>query len=189
MLVVGDAMLDRYWYGGVERISPEAPVPVVAVNHVEERPGGATNVASNATALGASCTLMAVTGDNDGEQSRDFVSVEDVVAVNFWFLDNPDAKGIFNLGTGRAQPFNDIATATVNALRQSEGKEDLTLDEMIKDKIIEYIEFPDALKGKYQSFTCADIGALRKIGYDKEFLTVEQGVGRYIKSLLKKSTA
>lgn len=65
MLVVGDAMLDRYWYGGVERISPEAPVPVVAVNHVEERPGGAANVASNATALGASCTLMAVTGDDN----------------------------------------------------------------------------------------------------------------------------
>lgn len=62
--MVGDVMLDRYWYGGVERISPEAPVPVVAVTHVEERPGGAANVASNATALGASCTLMAVTGDD-----------------------------------------------------------------------------------------------------------------------------
>ena len=62
--MVGDVMLDRYWYGGVERISPEAPVPVVAVTRVEERPGGAANVASNATALGASCTLMAVTGDD-----------------------------------------------------------------------------------------------------------------------------
>lgn len=128
-------------------------------------------------------------GYGDGEQSRDFVSVEDVVAVNFWFLDNPDAKGIFNLGTGRAQPFNDIAMSTVNALRQSEGKGNLTLDEMVKHKIIEYIDFPDALKGKYQSFTCADIGALRKIGYDKEFLTVEQGVGRYVKSLLNSSSA
>ena len=64
MLVVGDAMLDRYWYGGVERISPEAPVPVVAVTGVEERPGGAANVASNVTALGAHCTLLAVTGDD-----------------------------------------------------------------------------------------------------------------------------
>ena len=64
VLVVGDAMLDRYWYGGVERISPEAPVPVVAVTGVEERPGGAANVASNVTALGAHCTLMAVTGDD-----------------------------------------------------------------------------------------------------------------------------
>lgn len=64
VLVVGDAMLDRYWYGGVERISPEAPVPVVAVNSSEERPGGAANVASNVTALGAHCTLLAVTGDD-----------------------------------------------------------------------------------------------------------------------------
>ncbi|MEE8389047.1 MAG: D-glycero-beta-D-manno-heptose-7-phosphate kinase [Acidiferrobacterales bacterium] len=64
VLVVGDAMLDRYWYGGVERISPEAPVPVVAVTYVEERPGGAANVASNVTALGAHCTLLAVTGDD-----------------------------------------------------------------------------------------------------------------------------
>jgi rfaE bifunctional protein kinase chain/domain len=64
VLVVGDVMLDRYWYGGVERISPEAPVPVVAVNNSEERPGGAANVASNVTALGAHCTLLAVTGDD-----------------------------------------------------------------------------------------------------------------------------
>lgn len=64
VLVVGDVMLDRYWYGGVERISPEAPVPVVAVSNAEERPGGAANVASNATALGAHCTLLAVTGDD-----------------------------------------------------------------------------------------------------------------------------
>ena len=126
-------------------------------------------------------------GYGNGEQSRDFVSVEDVVSVNFWFMDNPDKRGIFNLGTGRAQPFNDIATSTVNALRHVEGKEKLTLDEMVKQHIVEYIDFPDALKGKYQSFTRADIGALRVIGYDKEFLTVEQGVDRYIKHLLTKA--
>lgn len=126
-------------------------------------------------------------GYGDGEQSRDFVSVEDVVSVNFWFLDNPDKTGIFNLGTGRAQPFNDIATSAVNALRREEGKQNLTLDEMVNEKIVEYIDFPDALKGKYQSFTQADISALRDIGYDKEFLTVEQGVGRYVKHLLTKT--
>ncbi|KPK10268.1 MAG: ADP-L-glycero-D-manno-heptose-6-epimerase [Acidithiobacillales bacterium SG8_45] len=126
-------------------------------------------------------------GYGNGEQSRDFVSVEDVVSVNFWFLDNPDKRGIFNLGTGRAQPFNDIATSTVNALRHVEGKEKLTLEEMVKQNLVEYIDFPDALKGKYQSFTRADIGALREIGYDKEFLTVEQGVGRYVKHLLAKA--
>ena len=126
-------------------------------------------------------------GYGNGEQSRDFVSVEDVVSVNFWFLDNPDKNGIFNLGTGRAQPFNDIATSTVNALRHVEGKEKLTLEEMVNEGIVEYIDFPEALKGKYQSFTQADIGALRDIGYDKEFLTVEQGVGRYVKHLLAKA--
>ena len=126
-------------------------------------------------------------GYGDGEQSRDFISVEDVVSVNFWFLDNPDASGIFNLGTGRAQPFNDIATSTVNALRHIEGKEKLTLEEMVKQKIIEYIDFPEALKGKYQSFTQADIGELRKVGYDKDFLTVEQGISRYVAQLIDKT--
>ena len=68
VLVVGDAMLDRYWYGGVERISPEAPVPVVAVSRADERPGGAANVARNVSALGARCRLLSITGD-DGEAS------------------------------------------------------------------------------------------------------------------------
>lgn len=69
VLVVGDAMLDRYWHGGVERISPEAPVPVVAVTLSDERPGGAANVARNVRALGANCTLFSVTGD-DREADR-----------------------------------------------------------------------------------------------------------------------
>lgn len=64
VLVVGDSMLDRYWYGGVERISPEAPVPVIAVNRSDERAGGAANVARNVRALGASCTLLSIAGDD-----------------------------------------------------------------------------------------------------------------------------
>jgi rfaE bifunctional protein kinase chain/domain len=64
VLVVGDVMLDRYWYGAVDRISPEAPVPVVAVRDAEERPGGAANVAANVTALGARCSMLAVSGDD-----------------------------------------------------------------------------------------------------------------------------
>src|SRR5581483_6013226 len=64
VLVVGDAMLDRYWHGGVERISPEAPVPVVAVNRSDERPGGAANVARNVSALGAHCRLLSIAGDD-----------------------------------------------------------------------------------------------------------------------------
>ena len=64
VLVVGDAMLDRYWYGGVERISPEAPVPVIAVTKADERPGGAANVARNVRALGAHCRLLSISGDD-----------------------------------------------------------------------------------------------------------------------------
>jgi len=65
LLVVGDVMLDRYWFGDVERISPEAPVPVVRIARTEERPGGAANVARNAAALGATVTLLSVIGDDE----------------------------------------------------------------------------------------------------------------------------
>jgi ADP-L-glycero-D-manno-heptose 6-epimerase len=121
-----------------------------------------------------------------GQQSRDFVSVEDVVAVNLYFLEHPDISGIFNLGTGRAQPFNDVARAVVNACRAAEGKGALSLEECIAQGLLEYIPFPEALKGKYQSYTQADVSQLRETGYGKPFLTVEQGVERYVASLLKK---
>ncbi|HEY4372710.1 MAG TPA: ADP-glyceromanno-heptose 6-epimerase [Burkholderiales bacterium] len=120
-----------------------------------------------------------------GQQSRDFVSVEDVVAVNLYFLENPDKSGIFNLGTGRAQPFNDVARAVVNACRAAEGKGALTLEECVAQGLLEYIAFPEALKGKYQSYTRADIELLREAGYSAPFLSVEEGVGRYVQSLLK----
>ena len=122
-------------------------------------------------------------GYGNGEQSRDFVFVEDVVKVNLHFLDNPDSSGIFNLGTGRAQPFNDIATSTVNACRALDGKPALSLAEMVSQGIVEYVDFPEALKGKYQSYTEADISALRAAGYRGEFATVEQGVGKYVRHL------
>jgi len=122
-------------------------------------------------------------GYGNGDQRRDFISVEDVVSVNFWFLDHPAKSGIFNVGTGRAQPFNDIATSVVNSLRRAESQPALSLSEMQRDGILEYIAFPEALKGKYQSFTQADMSHLRKAGYKKEFLTVEQGVSRYMQSL------
>ncbi len=121
----------------------------------------------------------------NGEHSRDFVSVEDVVKVNLYFFDNPDKSGIYNLGTGRSQPFNDLAAATVNACRAAEGKPKLSLNELVEQGLIRYIEFPDALKGKYQSFTQADITQLRAAGYTDEFFTVEQGVERYVAWMLK----
>ncbi len=119
-------------------------------------------------------------GYANGEQRRDFVSIEDVVKVNLHFLDNENVSGIFNLGTGRSQTFNDVAVASLNACRALDGKAALTLEEMKTQGLIEYVAFPEALKGKYQSFTEADLTNLRSAGYDAKFLTVEEGVSRYI---------
>ena len=104
-------------------------------------------------------------GYGNGEQRRDFVFIDDVVAVNLWFLDHPKKSGIYNVGTGASQSFNDVAKAVI----AWHGKGD-----------IEYIPFPDHLKGRYQSFTEADISLLRSAGYDKAFHTVEAGVKAYL---------
>ena len=124
-------------------------------------------------------------GYGDGEQRRDFVSVEDCVKVNLFFLDHPGKSGIFNVGTGVAQSFNDVAVATVNAIRKARGEAPLSLSGMRDRGIIRYIPFPADLKGRYQSYTQADISALRAAGYGAPFLTVEQGVARYMERLLK----
>ena len=126
-------------------------------------------------------------GYGDGEQRRDFVSVEDCVKVNLFFLDNPGKSGIFNVGTGAAQSFNDVAVATVNECRKAKGEAALSLAEMQQRGIIRYIPFPGDLKGRYQSYTQADISALRAAGYAAPFLTVEQGVARYVQQLLRVS--
>jgi ADP-L-glycero-D-manno-heptose 6-epimerase len=123
-------------------------------------------------------------GYANGGQLRDFIAVEDVVKVNLHFLDHPERSGIFNVGTGRAQPFNDVAVAVVNACRSQEDKPALSLADMSAQGLIEYIPFPQQLKGKYQSFTQADIGALRRAGYSAALLGVEEGVSAYIAGLL-----
>jgi ADP-L-glycero-D-manno-heptose 6-epimerase len=123
-------------------------------------------------------------GYGAGEQRRDFVSVEDVVKVNLWFLEHSGRSGIFNCGTGASQTFNDVAAATVNALRRANGQPPLTLDEMKASGCIEYVPFPEGLKEKYQSFTEADLTQLRAAGYEATFLKVEQGVSRYVEWLL-----
>jgi ADP-L-glycero-D-manno-heptose 6-epimerase len=128
-------------------------------------------------------------GYADGGQLRDFVSIEDVVKVNMHFLDHGGQSGIFNLGTGSAQSFNDVAVAAINTLRGAEGKKDvLTLEQMRQQQLIRYIAFPEQLQGKYQSYTQADMQALRSAGYKQPFLNVEQGVERYLTYLLGKST-
>jgi ADP-L-glycero-D-manno-heptose 6-epimerase len=126
-------------------------------------------------------------GYANGAQLRDFVSVEDVAKVNMHFLDHPEQSGIFNLGTGKAQSFNDVAVATVNALRHAQGEEKLTLDKMHQQQLVRYIPFPEQLKGKYQSFTQADMSAMRAVGYKEPFLTVDEGTTRYVNYLLAKA--
>jgi len=123
-------------------------------------------------------------GYGPGEQVRDFVSVEDAVRVNLHFLDNPALSGVFNVGTGRGESFNEVARATVNALRRARGESPLSLEGLRAAGAIEYIPFPPQLVGKYQSYTQADVSALRKAGYAAPFLGVEEGVGRYVQARL-----
>lgn len=107
-------------------------------------------------------------GYGPGEQRRDFVSVHDIVAVNLWFLEHPAHSGIYNVGTGRSQPFNDVARAVI----AWHGKGEIL-----------YIPFPEHLKNHYQSFTEADISALRSVGYTAPFHSVEEGVKMYLDTL------
>ncbi len=104
-------------------------------------------------------------GYGDGEQRRDFIYVGDVVDVNLWFLDHPQVSGLYNVGTGRSQTFNDVAQSVLAA----HGKGEL-----------QYVPFPEHLKGHYQSFTEADLTRLRDAGFDGQFLSVEEGVARYM---------
>jgi ADP-L-glycero-D-manno-heptose 6-epimerase len=124
-------------------------------------------------------------GYGNGGQQRDFVFVEDVAKVNLFFLDHSQKSGIFNLGSGRAQSFNDVAVAAVNGCRKAKDEGPLTLDELRAQGLLEYIAFPEALKGKYQAYTQADLTKLREAGYDAPMATVEEGVTRYMEWLHK----
>jgi ADP-L-glycero-D-manno-heptose 6-epimerase len=119
-------------------------------------------------------------GYANGAQERDFVFVDDVVSVNLWFFEHADARGIFNVGTGHAQPFNDVARAVVNSCRGSGQQPELTLDEIVTRQFLTYIPFPEELKGKYQCHTRADLTALRGAGCNIEFCDVAAGVSRYV---------
>lgn len=122
----------------------------------------------------------AAEGYAPGGQLRDFISVQDVVKVNLWCFDHPEVSGIFNVGTGRSQTFNDVAVAVVNAGRAAKGEAPLSLAELQAKGIIEYVDLPQAMRGKYQSFTQADVSALRNAGYEAPFLSVEEGVESYV---------
>ncbi|MEI6848063.1 MAG: ADP-glyceromanno-heptose 6-epimerase [Chlorobiaceae bacterium] len=106
----------------------------------------------------------------DGEQLRDFVYVKDCTRIMSWLLSNPSATGLFNIGTGKARSFRDLAIATFSALgRQS---------------IIDYTPMPEALRNKYQYYTCADVEKLHSAGYNEEFTSLEEGIKDYIKNYL-----
>ncbi|MCK5121515.1 MAG: ADP-glyceromanno-heptose 6-epimerase [Methylococcales bacterium] len=107
-------------------------------------------------------------GYGNGEQQRDFIYVGDVVDINLWFLDNPQVSGIFNTGTGRSQTFNDVANAVLAYHQKG---------------TLEYIPFPEHLKGCYQSFTEANLENLRAAGCDHQFKSVEEGVRLYMEWL------
>ncbi|KAF0117820.1 MAG: ADP-L-glycero-D-manno-heptose 6-epimerase [Rhodospirillaceae bacterium] len=106
----------------------------------------------------------------DGGQMRDFVSVEDCTNVMLWLIDTPSVSGLFNLGTGTARTFRDVAEAMFRTL----GREPR----------IQFIDTPVAIRDKYQYFTQAGMEKLRAAGYDKPFLSLEEGIGRYITDFL-----
>lgn len=159
----------------VRRLLPQAGSQVVGFRYFnvygprEQHKGTMASTAfhfhNQITASGVASLFAGCDGYADGEQRRDFVYVDDAVDVNLWFLDRPQLSGIFNLGTGRSQSFNDMARAVI--AWHGRGR-------------IEYIPFPEHLRGAYQSFTEADIDALRGVGYDREFRTVEAGVRDYL---------
>ena len=110
-------------------------------------------------------------GYGNGEQTRDFIYVKDVVKVNFFFWDHPELKGIYNCGTGHAHTFNTLAKGVLKYFGSGE---------------LEYVPFPEVLKGKYQSFTEADSSKLLAAGYDGGFTNIEEAIAEYC-SLLDKN--
>ncbi len=183
-------LFDQY----VRRMLPERTAPIVGFRYFnvygprEQHKGRMASVAyhffQQYRADGRVRLFDGSGGYAAGEQRRDFVAVSDVVRVNLDFLDHSDRSGVFNLGTGRAQSFNDVAVTVVNACRAADGQAPLSLIELVRAGTIEYIEFPAHLVGKYQSFTQADLAALRAAGYRAPLTDVAEGVGDYVQRLM-----
>jgi ADP-L-glycero-D-manno-heptose 6-epimerase len=112
-------------------------------------------------------------GVADGEQKRDFIYVDDAVAVVRWLLDTPTVSGIFNVGTGEARSFRDLITAMFGALD--------------REPAIEYIDMPLSIRDSYQYFTQAENENLRRAGYNARFTTLEEAVRRYVTSYLDRA--
>jgi len=112
-------------------------------------------------------------GIADGEQKRDFIYVEDAVAVVRWLLATPQVSGIFNVGTGKARSFRDLIAALFAALNRPPA--------------IEYIDMPAEIRGSYQYFTQAETGNLRRAGYNTPFTPLEDAVRRYVTTYLDRT--
>jgi ADP-L-glycero-D-manno-heptose 6-epimerase len=174
----------------VRRMLPEATAQVAGLRYFnvygpnEQHKGRMASVAFHAfnqfAAEGRVKLFVGSAGYGNGEQRRDFVHVDDVVAVNLWLL-RSGTSGIFNCGTGRAQTFNDVAAAVINTARGTRA----SAAELAAQGLIEYIPFPAALEGKYQSYTQADLAQLRAAGYDGRFMSVEEGVAAYVRELTR----
>jgi len=108
----------------------------------------------------------------DGGQMRDFVYVKDCVAAMLWFLEHPEAGGLYNLGAGQARTWNDLATAVFAAMGRA--------------PVIEYVDMPEILRGKYQYFTEARVDRLRAAGCDWPFASLEDGVRDYVQNYLSR---
>lgn len=162
----------------VRKLLPDATSQIVGFRYFnvygprEQHKGSMASVAfhlRNQVLAGENPKLFgAYDGYEAGGQSRDFIYVEDLVKTKLWFLDHADASGIFNLGTGHAEPFKTIAETVIDHYGKGE---------------IEFIPFPEHLKGAYQSFTEADISELRAAGYHGEFRGLAQGVKDYMEWL------
>ncbi|AEY00403.1 ADP-L-glycero-D-manno-heptose-6-epimerase [Oceanimonas sp. GK1] len=169
-------LFDQY----VRRLMPEITSQVVGLKYFnvygprEQHKGSMSSVAFHLNTQlhkGENPKLFeGCDGFDNGGQMRDFIYVGDVCQVNLWFWQNPEVSGIFNCGTGRAEPFRNVAEAVIHFHGKGE---------------IEYIPFPDHLKGRYQSFTEADLTKLRAAGYPHEFKTVAEGVADYMAWLNK----
>jgi ADP-L-glycero-D-manno-heptose 6-epimerase len=126
-------------------------------------------------------------GYGPGCQRHDIVSVDDVVKVNLFFLDHPERSGLFDVGTGHAVLLNDVAATVINTLRAAEDKPALSVEELVQEGVLEYIKFPDALRGRHQCFTQADTGPLQAAGYREAFRAPQDGVARYCHWLLQRA--
>ena len=171
-------LFDRY----VRRRLPDAPAQIAGLRYFNVYGPGEAHKGRMASIVhhlhhqiaesGEAKLFDAYDGYAAGEQRRDFVHVDDVVRVNLWLLDHPDVSGIFNVGTGRSASFNDVARAVIRW--HGRGS-------------IRYIPFPKDLESSYQSFTEADLGALRRAGFTAAFVGVDAGVPAYLDAIARES--